>query len=232
MSAEETKTLPNAPTASAPVPFSVPDTLGLAPDLDEDKPEVEEPEQDEMAILEGADYSRYTLASGEELLIEPLRTRQFFKLLRILTRGSMDILGMLSLDPRKQTTEEFTMNLIAMLVFAVPEAEQETVDFLRSMVRAAPVEVPDDVPPAQVAKVAEKLQKEAEDKVTRAMVNPELDDLAGLVEAIARREAPNLMALGKRLISTWKFSQKAKGQPTEAPETEAESLEASPEPST
>jgi hypothetical protein len=194
------------------------------------RPQDREPEavtsEDEMERLDPVPDT-YTFADGTTVAVERLRTRQFFKLLRIITHGGMDALQSIRLDP-SQGTEVFTENLIALLIFAVPESEDETIDFLRSMVVAQQVTVPDDVPPANAAKFAQRLQEEAKARVDAEFMNMGLDDLLGLVEVIIRREAPELKALGKRLADTLKFNRAAQGQGSNT----APSLEASQEPST
>lgn len=194
------------------------------------RPQDQEPDsvtsEDEMERLDPVPDT-YTFADGTTVGVERLKTRQFFKLLRIITHGGMDALQTIRLDPN-QGTEVFTENLIALLIFAVPESEDETIEFLRSMVAAQQVKVPDEVPPANVAQVAQRLQAEAKAKVDAEFANMGLDDLLGLVEVIIRREAPELKALGKRLADTLKFNRAAQGQGSDT----APSLEASQEPST
>ena len=182
--------------------------------------------EDEMERLDPVPDT-YTFADGTTVAIERLKTRQFFKLLRIITHGGMDALQSIRLDPR-QGTEVFTENLIALLIFAVPESEDETIEFLRAMVVPQQVVVPDDVPPSSVAKVADNLRIAAKAKVDAEFTNMGLDDLLGLVEVIIRREAPELKALGIRLADTLKFNRAAQGQGSDT----APSLEASQEPST
>lgn len=204
-----------------------------------DEPQVEattppepEPEtvtsEDEMERLDPVPDT-YTFADGTTVGIERLKTRQFFKLLRIITHGGMDALQTIRLDPN-QGTEVFTENLIALLIFAVPESEDETIEFLRSMVTPQQVTIPDDVPPSSAGKMAQRLTDEAKVKVDSEFTNMGLDDLLGLVEVIIRREAPELKALGKRLADTLKFSRVVKEQGTAS--ATVPSLEASQEPST
>jgi hypothetical protein len=181
--------------------------------------------EDEMARMDPTP-STYTFESGLEVDIERLRTRQFFKLLRIITHGGMDVLGAVRLDP-SMGEKAFTENLIAVIIFAVPEAEDETLEFLRSMVIAKHERLPDNTPPAQAGKVAKEMEANAARRIDAEFMNPGLNDLTGLVEVIIRREAPELKALGKRLSDTLKFNRAAKQGSSTAP-----SLEDSQEPST
>jgi hypothetical protein len=150
---------------------------------------------------------RFTLRDGTEVEVERLRTRQFLRLLRILTRGGMEVLPNLALDLRG-SQEQFVVNMMLLFTFAIPEAEQEAIEFLRSMVR--PVF---RVPEGAGAKAIERARKDAEAHLARVFENPELDDAIGIIEAVIRREAADLMALGRRLASLL-------GQRPEATETE------------
>jgi hypothetical protein len=47
------------------------------------------------------------------------------------------------------------------------------------------------------------------------LADPELDDTFNLVEAIIRREAPDLKALGERAIKTFQLAQKTGQVPRE-----------------
>jgi hypothetical protein len=189
---------------------------------------VDEPEvsaTDDIDRLDPPPPDDYTMTDGVRVLFQRLRTRQFFKLLRIVTRGAGNMLGLLRLSPG-QSIDDFTNNLIAVIVLAIPEAEEETIEFLRSMVEPVPPAVPDETPPAQVGKVAASMVADARKKLDASLDNPELDDLLGIVEAIVRREAPDLKALGKRLVSTIELAQKTGQIPQDA--TAAASSEDSP----
>jgi hypothetical protein len=155
-----------------------------------------------------------TLESGTVVQILPLRSRQFFKLLRIITRGGANLLGSVRLST-SLPQEEFVGNLLALVMFAIPEAEDETLSFVRSMV--APVGV--DVTDKKALAFSINLLDEELD-------NPEIIDLVNIVAAIVQRESQDLQSLGKRLQSMLKIAEKT-GQVT--PETTSSA--ASPEPS-
>lgn len=142
------------------------------------------------------------LTSGIEVNIQPLKARQFFKLLRIITHGAGGMLLNVKFSP-EDTPEEFGSKLVALVGFAIPDAEEEVIDFLLSMVEPAGL---------KDAKTATKTQKnkneELKAKVFEELYNPELDDLVTLIEAIVRREAEDLQALGKRLMSMFNLAKK------------------------
>lgn len=131
------------------------------------------------------------LASGTKIEVERLRTRQLMKLLRILTRGAGDLLGSLSIDA-ETSTEEFAGQLIGAVVISIPEAEDETIEFIQAMVSPlglVPVRTKGDR--EYNAKIGEALYEELQ--------NPELDDLVTIIEQVVRNEAEHILALGKRL---------------------------------
>lgn len=152
------------------------------------------------------------LTTGRTVTFEDMKTRQLFAMLRIVTRGGLELLPSLRIGS-DMDSEQFTMQLLMVFVFAVPEAPNETVDFLRTMVKLK-------LPPAVEA--AER--KEQEKTFAKELDNPELDDLMSLVEAIIRREAPNLQALGQRLMGALAFANKAN-------QIESQSESSTPEPS-
>lgn len=169
----------------------------------------EELEQD---IID-APPNAFTFASGFEAEVVPMKTRQLFRLVRILTQGaglamSTDIdLGRLfgSLGEDEGSGIE---SIVALLVFAIPEAEDASIDFLESMVRPANLHAGRLLSDKQREENAELWAQLAEE-----LFNPEMEDLVGLVEIIVQQEAPSLASLGKRLMTTLELMQKT-GQST------------------
>ena len=72
------------------------------------------------------------LSTGYEVGIQRLKTRQFFRLLKVLTRGVGPAMVQSGLD-FGQDREAFGKNLLAMTLMAIPEAEQQFIEFLQSM---------------------------------------------------------------------------------------------------
>lgn len=139
------------------------------------------------------EFATVTLSDGTVVKLSPLKLRQFLKLMRIVTRGGSNVLSTVALNFTGDA-EAFATSLIAVVLFAIPEAEDETVEFLRSMV------VP--VNPADA------------EKVNALLEDPELDDAVTIVEAVVRREAPDLKALGSRLGKMFQTAQKMGAAPT------------------
>jgi hypothetical protein len=171
------------------------------------------------------------LSTGFEVDIVRMRTRQFFRLLRVLTHGAGPALTQSGLD-FAAGGDEFGQKLLMLVVMSIPDAEQEAIGFLASMCR-----------PAGLAEHEGKLTKQENEanqalwtRFNEELHNPDLDDTLDLIEVIIRQEAPELQALGKKLQRTFKIFQ-ATGQDRQPPEPdpspqEINSPELSPQRST
>jgi hypothetical protein len=146
------------------------------------------------------------LSTGTKVNVERLKTRQTMSLLKILTRGAGAAMSTLSFgDDTDQS--EFVQQLIASIVLAIPEAEDETIEFVQRMVSPADLITPDR---GKKLTVPESEINEA--KWTSLIIeldNPELEDLVAIIEVVAKNEAPHLLALGKRLALLWKVQTKS-----------------------
>lgn len=166
-------------------------------------PTSELPEANELDAL-SPPRATVTLQSGTVLAIEDLKTRQFFKFLRILTRGAMPQVsdsGLTNLDPNGDSGA-FATKLISLILLAIPEADEETIDFVRSMVK--PAQLIDRPRNKQDAERNAAMWVVVDDELE----NPELDDLVTILEAVVEREAADIQALGKRLASLFKLAQR------------------------
>ena len=169
------------------------------------------------------------LSTGYEVGIQRLKTRQFFRLLKVLTRGVGPAVVQSGLD-FGQDREAFGQNLLAMTLMAIPEAEQQFIEFLTSM--CTPPGMHESRGGARLSKQQAEDNQAAITEMVEELNNPELDDLLDLAEAIVRQEAPEIQALGKRVASllelarkTGQLGDKEKGKP------ETSLPEPSPEPS-
>lgn len=134
--------------------------------------------------------TRFKLVSGTEVEIMPLRLRQFLKFLRILTSGASEIWGNMQLNT--EDVNAFMRDLAGLALFAIPEAEDQTVDFLKSIVQPA------DLPEGRDRPTSDRRMQMWND-LSQELENPDLDDALSLIQAIIEAEAADLMALGKRL---------------------------------
>lgn len=134
------------------------------------------------------------LESGLEFDLAPLKLRQFLRLLRIVTRGAADILDSANLnfdDP-----QDFLQTFIGMVLFSIPEAEEETVDFIKSMV------VPKNLTGNP------KIDSVSLQELLNELDNPSLEDTVTIVQSIIERESEDLRALGKRLATMLTVAEK------------------------
>lgn len=133
------------------------------------------------------------LSTGQQIRIKRLKARQFFALLRIITRGGAKILSTIQWGDIK-TPEGFASQMIALIVFSVPEAEEPTIDFIISM-----VEMP--------------VEEEERIALIRTLTDLELDDMLDIIETIILREKEDLVGLGKRIKRYADLAQKTGQMP-------------------
>ncbi len=155
----------------------------------------------ELAALD-PDVDIITFEDGSQLQIEELRLRQLFKLLKIVTRGA----GPLLFDSRLSLTgtpEEIALKFMTILGFALPEAEDEAIEFIVSMI--APVGTVDG------RKLTEQERKHNQ-KLLEALIdewqNPDPVKAIEVIEHIVKREAEDLGALAKKLMTMFSMGKK------------------------
>ena len=134
-----------------------------------------------------------TLESGFEIKIERLKTRALMALLKILTRGAAEVLPSLRFG-EDTTQEEFTGQLIAAVVLAIPEAEEETVAFIQRMVSPAGI-----IEGRRLSKAEIQQNVDLEMQLRDELDDPELTDLVTIISQIIEIEAPHIIALGNQL---------------------------------
>ena len=144
-----------------------------------------------------------TLSSGFVVRVERLKTRGMFKLLKIITRGGGPILMNMPLDFNDQ--EVFVQQLLAVLVMAIPEAEDEALDFLLSVTN--PVELDS----ADRTEAGRKANEELLGRLVRELENPEIEDTFSIIEKVIQNEAGDIQALGKRLAAVLKVQMASLG---------------------
>ena len=157
-----------------------------------------------------------TLENGLRVRLLPLRMRQLFRLLRIVTRGGAQYLPMLREAMAGATSGEdgaqvFGTQLLAVALLALPEAEDEAVDFISSVVEPAELSLGSDK--AAIAR-NEGLRVE----LGTELFNPDPQDVVSILEAVVTAEKDDLVALGKRLAATWGVATKTgQIQPDQSP---------------
>jgi hypothetical protein len=146
-----------------------------------------------------AEPGEFTMSSGMPVLVERLKTRQLMRLMKILTRGLGA--GIANINLADGDVTSYTTQLVSAVLFAIPEAEDETIDFVRSMV--TPVGIVTNPRTKKDQEANEALYVELDSQLD----NPEIEDLFSIVEQIVRVEAPHLAALGKRVAILLKLEQ-------------------------
>lgn len=138
---------------------------------------VEPTELEEIAQI----VSSRIVVDGIECEVGRLKTREFFVLMRILTRGLGGRLAdLFDADARP---EDNAGRFIGALLVSIPEAETDFILLVKRMVQA--------VDPDQA------------DALRVALDNPGLETLLAIAETVAMQEAGELTRLGKAATSWW-----------------------------
>jgi hypothetical protein len=135
-----------------------------------------------------------TLSTGMEVNVVRMRLRQLMRFMKIITAGANGVLGELSLRADMEP-EEFTGQLLGLLLVAIPEAEDEAVEFIKSMVE----------PVGLIERPRTKDERQKNDDLLvdlyGSLGNPTIDDTFNIIERIVRNEAADIQSLGKRLVA-------------------------------
>lgn len=137
-----------------------------------------------------------TLESGFVVNVERLRTRGMFKLLKIVTRGAGPIVMQMKLD--FEDSEAFVAQLLALIMMAVPEAEDEAIEFVRFMV------TPSEYKEKAASKAEIEKNKELFEILADELDDPALTDMITIISKIIENEAQDIQALGKQLSALLK----------------------------
>lgn len=137
-----------------------------------------------------------TLESGLVVHVERLRTRGMFKLLKIVTRGAGPIIMQMPLD--FDDSEAFVSQLLTVVVMAIPEAEDEAIDFIRFMV------TPEEYKKDAKSKADIEKNKQLFERLAEELDDPSPSDTINIISAIIQNEANDIQALGKQLAALFK----------------------------
>lgn len=159
-------------------------------------PEPVEPDLDEKVGTDVASLApeagRYKLTTGDVVLINPLKTRELFKFLKIITRGAGPLL--LNFNLASEDATDFAQRLTVLAVMSIPEAEDEAMEFLQFIC----------VPEGLIDRPKlSKDDKERNDELWRSMYvalgNPEIEDTIGIITSMILAEKDNIFALVKKI---------------------------------
>ena len=144
-----------------------------------------------------------TLSNGMVVVTTPMRTRSLLRLLKILTRGVFWAIPQLMKADKTTVVEE----VMGALIIAIPEAEDATIDFVKSVL------VVDGASPTTQERAALDLFFD----------DPPIDDLLLVLEQVITHEAEDLTALGNRLTGMLKLAEKANQIPANADQSQTPS---------
>ncbi len=139
-------------------------------------------------ILPESDGS-VTLLNGFKVTVNRLRLREFLALMKVVTRGASPLMAQIQLNSTDDTAE-FAKNFLSLLLFSIPEAEDEIVDFIRVVV------TPEANDPSTLLDIEASLD------------NPDLEDVVAILERLVAQEADSVQSLGKRLSNLFNLAKK------------------------
>lgn len=135
-----------------------------------------------------------TLESGFTVRVERLKTRQLMSLMKILTRGlGGAVATIFSAQSGEDGSEEYAAQLLGAMLLSIPEAEDETIEFVKRMVSPGALNADARTKPELGA------NEELWAKLDVLLENPEIGDLIAICTRIVQIESPHIQALGKNL---------------------------------
>lgn len=193
---------PEVTTESVPAVDPVPEVnVNEAPEVEteilpldksDEDPIDADPVKDEITALLETPNGPFKLSTGSTVVIRQLKLREFLALLRIITRSGA--IG--SIDFNFDDPQAFVQNLLVAILFAIPEASDETVDFVRLIVEPA---VLDSAPEKSLE------QRQA---LFDELFNPDLEDIINIMGVVVASEGQDLAKLGKRLRAMFTVANK------------------------
>lgn len=134
------------------------------------------------------------LSDGTYVHIRPLKLKELFAAFKIITRGSAMSMGAASFSILQDNSDQFAETLIALLINAVPEADQEFAEFLRVVV--------DPVAPDEKKGWKDRDERlNAEIHLDEILEDPEIEDAIDIVSTLITREAQDIQRLGKKIAN-------------------------------
>jgi hypothetical protein len=133
--------------------------------------------------------------------------------MKIVTHGAGSSLLRMDLSA-DDSADVFGTKLLSMVLLSIPDSEDETIDFLMSMVK------PDGLIENRILDKAAKERNEfLLDGLHQELLNPELEDTVTILEVVVQREAADLQSLARKVMSMFKVAQKM-GQAPNLPSTQ------------
>ena len=170
-------------------------------DVVEDSANVEDDILDnELDRLLADDTASLKLSDGTYVQVRPLKLKELFSAFRVITRGAALTMGALSHSILQDSSEQFSNTLIALLINAVPEADEEFAEFLR-------VVVDPDTPEGGWKSKEDRHAAEVH-LDTILLGDPEIDDAIDILSVLIGRESKDIQRLGKKVTNAAKMFSK------------------------
>lgn len=154
------------------------------------------PVESDIDIIDPQGLPVLTLTNGTRVTVQRIKMRQLMRFLRIITAGGISF--------PSQDDPDFAENLLGQLLVSLPEAENEAILFVASLVMPA-----DYVEGRRVSKDQKEINQELLDDLDDYFFNPDLDDVIAVLEVVVATEWPHLKSLGKRVQALLPQEQKA-----------------------
>ena len=122
-------------------------------------------------------------STGFTVEVVRMRTRQFFRLLRVLTHGAGPAMMQAGLN-FQAAGPEFVTQLLTLVVMSIPDAESEAIAFMSSMCKPAGVI---ERPGGKLTKQEEEANRVLWEQYGTELHNPDLTDTIDLIELIVRQ---------------------------------------------
>jgi hypothetical protein len=130
-----------------------------------------------------------------------IRTRELLKLMKVITHGAGNALGSVVQAMQGAETDDFANQLIALLVVAIPDAEDETIELLQALA------IPEGITPNPTKAQALENATLATELLLH-LQNPPIEDTIAIITQVIENEAGDIQALGKQLATTLETAQK------------------------
>ena len=175
-------TVENPEAEVLPVPEAAPET------------HQEEILDNEMERLVPGPGEPLVLSDGTSVEVRPLKIKELFAAFKIISRGAAMTMGAMNMDLFGDSQEHFVETMVALLINAFPEADQEFCEFLRVIVDPT-------APDGKRWTTAQREERiDAEVHLDQILLdNPDIGDAIDLLTVLISREAGDMQRLGKKV---------------------------------
>lgn len=195
------------PETVSPVSPSHPGPTYQPPPDEEEKPEPDEEEAKAVPVSREMNAilpvsPRIQLSDGTEVEVLRLKTREFFRLMRIITHGALPSLMSMQID-FEIDDDAFMQRLLSIIVMAIPDSEQESVEFIQSVVEPLGLATGTKLTKTQIESNVQKRLA-----LQELLSNPPIEDTLTIIEKVIEQEAGDIQGLGKRLRQMWDLAKR------------------------